>query len=90
MALTRRGFMGALAATTALVSSGLSVLFPSKPKGIALVFGDGAHDDTAAIQHAIDGGDTYHYYNGEPLRKKSAVYFPSGMYNVSSLDFSKE
>lgn len=81
---TRRGFLGAmLAAATApaFVKAGalMPIYVPQAPKVLTL-WGDGIHDDTAALQAAIMGGSVV-YADGRPIERG---FVRGGTYRTSA------
>lgn len=84
--LTRRGFLrGVLAAGAApaiVKASRLMPIYVPRPQLLTL-WGDGAHDDTAALQALINGQPVL--FNGQPYGASTGgVLVPGGVFQVSA------
>ena len=88
---TRRGFLGAMLAAAmapAIVkASSLMPIYVPKiilPTGLVL-WGDGVHDDSIALQALIDGKDVVRHDGATFTRRADgAIYLASGTYALSS------
>ena len=87
---TRRGFLGALLAAAmapAIVkSSSLMPIYVPKiilPQGLVL-WGDGMHDDTVALQALISGGLVFDALGQKLGERNGIIHVPSGDFKVNS------
>ena len=60
--MRRRGFLGSVLAATAVPVKAIAVVLPALP----VLYGDGRHDDTHALEVALNGGDVL-WSDGRPV-----------------------
>lgn len=81
--MNRRGFFG-LIASAALVAAasttGLGRTLGRLAPPIPILYGDGLHDDTSALNAMLSGQDVYHEATASILAGEDHVVVPRGMY----------
>lgn len=92
--MNRRGFLGALlaaAAAPAIVRAGsLMPVYVPRPSGLLTLWGDGVHDDTAALQAMLMGAAVRY---GTAILEPNAgrIFLPPAIFKLSdTLTLSKE